>query len=333
MNTEEILQSINFKYEDKGTKLQALCPFHNDHKPSMIIYKESGWFKCYACQANGPLSKLVEKITGSTVDFKPTYSVYESKVQNRSLRIHDFNIDGNVLSIHDNKFVEEYCWSIGLTNEFIDFFNVKYFKKATFIDPNIEYTDTRKPHNYYSRIVIPCYYEGKILNYECRDYTKKSSVKVLYPLDAENDFLFNWDNIDVNETVYVTEGIKGLSHVWSFYSHNVVSTFGQILKPNQKKLLMKCKDICRVLDNDENKIDKNTQKPVDNIMKCIVEMDTFYDREFTIAYPQFNGADPANLTRIQIKEMLDNRKTASAMLIERSGLFKKEIDNFNDSLS
>lgn len=333
MNTEEILNSINFKYEDKGAKLKCLCPFHNDHTPSMTIYKESGWCKCYTCQKSWPLSELVEKVSGKKIEFKQSFSVYEAKVKSRDLRFHNYSIDGQLMNVHDNKFVEEYCWSIGLTNEFIDFFNVQYFKSATFADPNETYTETKKPRTYYNRIVIPCSYQGKIINYECRDYTKKSSVKVLYPLDAENDFLFNWDNIDKDELLFVVEGIKGLSHIWSFYSHNVVSTFGKILKPNQKKLLQQCKNVCRVPDNDENKTDQQTKKPVDNIITTIKEMDEFYDREYQLAYITQKGADPANLTRLQIKNVLDNRKTASEILLSRSGLFDKKIIDFSSVLN
>lgn len=323
MNVEEILQQNNIQYEDKGEAVKVLCPFHADHHPSASIYKESGSFKCFACK-KGPLPfhEYIKQVTGNELDYKPQYTIYESKKKNQSLKQADYTIDGELFNIFDNQFVREYCWSIGLTDEFIEQFDVKYFKKATFDDPRIQ--DKTKIKSFYNRIIIPCVFEGKILNYECRDFTRRSPVKVLYPLMAENDFFFNWDNINLDEEVFVVEGIKGLSHPWSYYSHNIVSSFGKMLKDNQKKLLCKAKKVCRIVDNDENKINIKTGRPVDNILECIEEMDEFYPYEYTIAYPPFVGTDTANLNRVQIRNMIQNKKTASDILIERSGFFKKE---------
>ena len=102
------------------------------------------------------------------------------------------------------KRVLEYCWSIGFTNEFIEYFNIKYFKKCAFI-----YDVTKQPKYYYNRIVIPCLLNNKVYNYECRDFTRKSSKKVLYPSMAENDFsLFNFDNINKDKEVVVVRRYK-----------------------------------------------------------------------------------------------------------------------------
>jgi hypothetical protein len=32
---------------------QVICPFHNDHKPSLSINMLEGYFKCHACGASG----------------------------------------------------------------------------------------------------------------------------------------------------------------------------------------------------------------------------------------------------------------------------------------
>lgn len=31
----------------------AVCPFHDDHKPSMVLFLDSGGFCCFACQSHG----------------------------------------------------------------------------------------------------------------------------------------------------------------------------------------------------------------------------------------------------------------------------------------
>ncbi|MBN8215170.1 MAG: DNA primase [Spirochaetes bacterium] len=39
--------------QKKGTRYLALCPFHNDHHPSMNIDPNRGFFKCFACGKGG----------------------------------------------------------------------------------------------------------------------------------------------------------------------------------------------------------------------------------------------------------------------------------------
>lgn len=321
MTTEEVLQKCNIQYEDKGNRYTACCPFHSEKTPSFSIYKDGGNWKCFGCGKQGKLSELLLELTGEEIHYKPQYKIIEDNSKKRSLRYTDYQIDGEFLNIFDNQFVLEYCWSIGFTNSFIEFFDIKYFKKAAFI------FDDSEPKYYYNRIVVPCKLNGKIYNYECRDYTRRSSKKVLYPRQAENDFLFNFDNIDKNKELIVVEGIKGLSKIWSYYSTNVVSTFGKTLKENQKEQLLLCKNIVRLPDNDENKIDSKTGLPRDNVMSTTNEMDSFYPDEYYIAYIPYKGFDPNNLTLGQIREVMNEKKKSIDVLMERSGAFKnKNID-------
>ena len=36
-----------------GTKYKALCPFHDDHNPSLELNPERQSFKCWSCGAGG----------------------------------------------------------------------------------------------------------------------------------------------------------------------------------------------------------------------------------------------------------------------------------------
>jgi len=54
------LQSPSNYYQEQGLKLtgggewkNAVCPFHNDHKPSLRVRLDSGGFKCMACGIHG----------------------------------------------------------------------------------------------------------------------------------------------------------------------------------------------------------------------------------------------------------------------------------------
>lgn len=47
------------EFDRRGQK--AICPFHNDHKPS-LTFKRNGRFKCYSCGASGSSIDLTAKI-------------------------------------------------------------------------------------------------------------------------------------------------------------------------------------------------------------------------------------------------------------------------------
>ncbi|MBN1787425.1 MAG: DNA primase [Sedimentisphaerales bacterium] len=48
----------------KGKEMVGLCPFHDDHKPSMYVNPDKQIFKCFACGAGGDVIKFVQMREG-----------------------------------------------------------------------------------------------------------------------------------------------------------------------------------------------------------------------------------------------------------------------------
>ncbi|MDD5133777.1 MAG: DNA primase [Phycisphaerae bacterium] len=48
----------------KGREMAGLCPFHDDHKPSMYVNPDKQIFKCFACGAGGDVIKFVQMREG-----------------------------------------------------------------------------------------------------------------------------------------------------------------------------------------------------------------------------------------------------------------------------
>jgi DNA primase len=48
----------------KGREMVGLCPFHDDHKPSMNVNPDKQIFKCFACSAGGDVIKFVQMREG-----------------------------------------------------------------------------------------------------------------------------------------------------------------------------------------------------------------------------------------------------------------------------
>jgi len=46
--------------ERKGNRWVALCPFHNETKPSFTVFSDNGSFKCFGCGARGTLYDIID---------------------------------------------------------------------------------------------------------------------------------------------------------------------------------------------------------------------------------------------------------------------------------
>src|SRR5574344_1213128 len=56
----DIISSF-IKVSKKGRNYVAICPFHDDHDPSLSISKEKQIFKCFVCQTSGNAITFVKK--------------------------------------------------------------------------------------------------------------------------------------------------------------------------------------------------------------------------------------------------------------------------------
>ncbi len=83
----EIIKEYLPSLKKSGRNYSALCPFHNDHNPSLLIYPTGG-FKCLACGESGNVAKLLEQLDAPedlVNKFKkmPGYVKYESKFNDK----------------------------------------------------------------------------------------------------------------------------------------------------------------------------------------------------------------------------------------------------------
>ena len=49
MNVEKLLKDIGIEYVDIGKDYRVKCWYHEEHKPSMTIHKETGVWHCFSC--------------------------------------------------------------------------------------------------------------------------------------------------------------------------------------------------------------------------------------------------------------------------------------------
>lgn len=58
--------SEHVSLKKKGREMVGLCPFHQDHRPSMYVNPSKQIFKCFACGAGGDVLKFVQMREGLT---------------------------------------------------------------------------------------------------------------------------------------------------------------------------------------------------------------------------------------------------------------------------
>lgn len=70
---EDVVRRLGIESERRGLQTRALCPFHQDTRPSLNLYREDGaspaHFHCFACGAHGNAIDLVKQVEG--LEFLP----------------------------------------------------------------------------------------------------------------------------------------------------------------------------------------------------------------------------------------------------------------------
>jgi len=70
-----------------GRNGKAICPFHNDHKPSMQVYPDDGGFHCFTCKISGSVIDFIQRMEnvsfGEAVHIAAELAGIEEKIPKR----------------------------------------------------------------------------------------------------------------------------------------------------------------------------------------------------------------------------------------------------------
>jgi len=319
----DTLNRLNVDYRDNGDyyKFQCIDPLHTDKHPSMTMLKKNGFSKCWSCGATYTLAQFVRELSGKNFyEFYDIKNVNEFKFKNTLKKKVELIVPerkmiiehGQFLRVDTHSGVLQYLNSIDVNNDVIRYFDIKYVDVV-----KIKFLETvTKPTYLRDRIVIPVYFEGRLINLEARDYTGLQKPKVLYPKGAISDTLFNWDNIDLTKPLVVVEGMKALFRIWRYFTTNIVSTFGNVISPNQQKLLNRAQDVILFPDHDKAGF------------AMINMFEKFYEREYKIAMMPEVDQDPADGTLKQLGHTLENPKTSSQYFLEKYDLVPSRVKSW-----
>ena len=131
----------------KGRNYWCVCPFHDDHSPSMSIASDKQIYKCFVCGAGGNVFTFVqnyEKISFIEAVYK--VAVYAGVHIEHSLILPQKHVDPHIAALHkacketieftnyqldtlDAKNVKEYLFKRNITEDIIRKFNIGYNPK------------------------------------------------------------------------------------------------------------------------------------------------------------------------------------------------------------
>ena len=192
-NIVDIISSY-LNVSQKGKNYVCLCPFHNDHSPSLIISPEKQIFNCFTCRTGGNVFTFVMKY--ENVSFLEAIKIVADKI-GYNLNIKDLNVN------LDSKNKED--------------FDIYDFASKYYIN-NINTTDGIKAREYLSKrgitdAIIKEFKLGLALNEKDTFYkitSKKGwSIDTLDKLGLINKVNANIYDTFINRIVIPIENLKG----------------------------------------------------------------------------------------------------------------------------
>jgi DNA primase len=234
----QIYQQYNIKYWTEGKNVQKgwvniQCPFCDDKTNHLGFELNKQYFYCWKCKHkfNDQVFKAL-KIPLSELN---KHSIFQTQIREKLNEKQTFILPGKEGL---NKQAKQYLIKRGYDPDYlIEKYKLRYCDHLSL--------------SYNFRIVIPIFFEQKIISYTTRDYTDKQELRYIScPKEMEiihhKHILYNIDNCK-NNFIFVFEGNF---NVWKM-GDNCCSTFGTSYTTQQINLLKVYEIIIIIFDNEE----------------------------------------------------------------------------------
>ena len=261
----------------KGKNYFGVCPFHQDHSPSMSVSKERQLFKCFSCGAGGNVFKFVsdyENISyieavskvgskvGINLNIEKTSKVNEKyKSLYEIMDLTNLFFENNIQTDNGSE-ARNYLHQRGLSDNDIKEFNLglslndnnlaKFLEKKKMSleqalslglvnQKNLEYTDVFK-----NRLLFPIHdLEGHVVGFTGRIYKDNNGPKYLNsretPLFRKGQILFNYHRakkyIQLQKEVILVEGNMDAIRMYINDFKNTLALMGTSLTEEQVRIL------------------------------------------------------------------------------------------------
>lgn len=265
--------------EQRGRNYFAVCPFHDDHNPSMSISPTKQIYKCFVCGAHGNVFSFVRdyenisfveavKMVASKVSInldirgivkkedtknKTFYDIYET-----ANKMYQNNLNtasgSNALSYLENRgitkeIIKEFEIGLSLNSVLYKVLNSKNFTDEELIASGIcSYKDNKVYDTFLNRIMFPIWDNGgRVVGFSGRLYKSDEGPKYINSKESEifkkGELLYNYhrakDEAKKKKTIIITEGFMDVIGLYKFGIKNVIATMGTAVTENQAALIKK----------------------------------------------------------------------------------------------
>ena len=286
-NIVDIVSSY-INLEPKGKNFFGICPFHDDHNPSMSVSPEKQIYTCFVCGASGNVFTFVQNYenisfpeAASTVALKIGYNLeYRSNVSKPNKDLYEIMDIANKYYINNlnsqlGKQAKDYLKQRQLSDEVIKEFNIGVALNNNLSNLLIEKGYTEKQimvvglanfgdslyDIFQNRITFPINNErGETIAFSARVYNNDSANKYINskenPIFKKSNVLFNYDKarneVNKTKTVIIVEGQFDAIRMHSIGVKNVVATMGTAFTKEHVALLKRLNaKVILMMDNDE----------------------------------------------------------------------------------
>ena len=287
-NIVDIISSY-INLEPKGKNFFGVCPFHDDHSPSMSVSPEKQIYTCFVCGATGNVFTFVQnyenvefpeavKIVGNKIGYNLKYETktikkdakaYEAMEITSKYYINNLN---TALGLNARAYLNQRHLTDSLINEFgigvalndnnlsklliNKGFNEDLIMALGLANKNEELYDIFR-----NRITFPINNEkGEVIAFSARIYNNENANKYINSKETsifkKGHVLFNYDkaknHVQKTKSVILVEGQMDAIRIYASGIKNVVATMGTALTKEHVSLLKKLNaKIILMMDNDE----------------------------------------------------------------------------------
>ena len=346
----------------RGKNYFGICPFHDDHNPSMSVSPEKGVYKCFVCGNAGNVFNFVmeyEKVSfyeavkivadkiGVSIDIStskkentkksPLYDIY-----NISYKFYQNNL--NTVYGKDakkyllNRKIDEDViknFNIGLSlsdSELCNALKAKGFKDDDIVSSGVAVQNGNNIYDIYkNRIMFPLYdLEGNVVGFSGRIYNQKSESKYINTKETEifkkGELLYNYHiakkEARKEKNIIVVEGFMYVIRLSTIGIVNVVATMGTAVTKYQLNLIQKLAPNITLMFDGDKAGEKATN--------AFIELANGNDSNIKVVRLEDNlDPDEYILTKGKDK-MIYNLSHAQSVYDYKLSSYKENID-FNDS--
>lgn len=346
----------------RGKNYFGICPFHDDHNPSMSVSPEKGVYKCFVCGNAGNVFNFVmeyEKVSfyeavkivadkiGVSIDIStskkentkksPLYDIYNIAYkfyQNNLNTVYGKDAKKYLLNRKiDEDVIKNFNIGLSLSDsELCNALKAKGFKDDDIVSSGVAVQNGNNIYDIYkNRIMFPLYdLEGNVVGFSGRIYNQKSESKYINTKETEifkkGELLYNYHiakkEARKEKNIIVVEGFMDVIRLSTIGIVNVVATMGTAVTKYQLNLIQKLALNITLMFDGDKAGEKATN--------AFIELANGNDSNIKVVRLEDNlDPDEYILTKGKDK-MIYNLSHAQSVYDYKLSSYKENID-FNDS--